>query len=285
MKVMTKLRSQMPPATPATPAVRATGTTPANRATWVTRGGALLLVAGTRSLALRNGMEPAMAAEERARPSFSNPAEISHPFQPFAPGSMKIYSGTQDGAERVVVETHLEETRDFVWEGTVVRCRISETLEFLDGVPSGRERLFLAQANDGAVWTFGEVEDAQGNDPEDDADEPDGWIVGGRIASDPADTVTGAQPSMVFPADPKTGDRWVSEDAGGAFFSTCRVQSADETVRVRGARFRDCLRLVERDGPDASLSTRWMAPSVGLVRVREGRDTLQLMASTLGSRR
>lgn len=215
-----------------------------------------------------------------AGPAFTQPLVITNPFRPVVPGTVNVYTGIDRRDHVVVVESHLAETRDFAWEGTVVPCRVVESLTFRDGAPTGRDRLFLAQSDDGAVWAFGDL-DEEDDDEDDGPDEGDGWIVGERSAGDPPGVVTGAAPSVHMPAAPRRGDRWLPENVPPAFVTSSRAVGLGGRVRVGQGAHGDCLRVVEEDALDPRPDVKWFAPGVGLVRKRGPGERIALTASTL----
>lgn len=231
------------------------------------------------------GAVPA-AADAATPPAFTEPLVFTNPYVPFVPGTVKVYAGREHGDAVVIVEHHRAETRTFEWNGGTVACRIVEEIAFERGAPQDRERTFLAQADDGSVWTFGEVEDDDPNDDEgEDADEKDGWIVGARAPDDPVDLFTDAAPAQYMPAAPQPGDVWAPEDHAPAFLKEARAQDVAERVRVAGGRFDACLRVRETDLVDGDVELRWFAPGRGLVRTRASGERLALHASTLHPRR
>ncbi len=226
--------------------------------------------------------EDARAQDPATAPVFTRPLDVTNRLLPFVPGAVKVYSGREEGAVVTVVETHLRTTREFLWNETLVPCRVIESLTFKAGAPAGREQVFVAQSDDGAVWTFGEVEDDDPDDDDgDDANEPDGWIVGRASATDPADLVTGAAPAVMMPADPRPGDVWRPEDAPPSYSKTSRAESARAAVTTGAGRHADCLRVREVDEGDGTVELRWFAPELGVVECRERGARLVLRASTI----
>lgn len=248
----------------------------------------LSCVPASVALALVLALGPStLRAEAGAKsPSFSAPLDVSNRFVVFVPGAVKVFSGREGGEPVTLVQTQLRRTRAFDWQGTLVTCAILEDLKFLGGVPAGREEMYIAQADDGSVWSFGEVEDDEPDDDDaDDEEEPGGWIVGARSASDPEDVVTGAQPALYMPADPQIGDEWMLEDAPPEFVKTSRVERTAARVSTGAGRHTECLRVLELDIPDGTTETRWFAPGAGLVGNRERGGRLALTASTIRPRR
>lgn len=215
-------------------------------------------------------------------PVFSSPLTFSHPLFPFEPGAVKVYSGRDSGVPITVVETHLAEVRDFAWNATSIPCRAIEEIAFEHGRAVERGRLFVAQADDGSVWAFGEVEDADeaGDDPEDEG-EGNGWIVGAARPEDPPDLTVALGPALLIPAAPAEGDQWMSEDAPPGFLRRSRVVPFRGAVRSRTGRYRDCVAIRDTDLLDGGQETKWFAPNLGFVASRAARERLVLQASTI----
>jgi hypothetical protein len=229
---------------------------------------------------------PVARAQDAAAPAaFTAPLAITNELLPFVVGAVKVYAGTERGVPVTLLERHLAETREFAWDGGTVSCRVIETIEFRRGAEEARQRVYVAQADDGSVWAFGETDDDSDEIEEEDDDDPGGWLVGTRGPSDPADAVEGARPGLLMPPAPRAGDEWTAEDAPPVFFKTNRVLAESEVVPTGAGRLVGCLRLREIDVLDESTETRWYAPGLGLVRTREPGERVALRASTIRPRR
>jgi len=229
---------------------------------------------------------PAARAQDAAGPpAFTTPLAITNDLLPFVVGAVKVYEGTDHGVPVTLLERHLAETRDFAWDGGTVACRVVETIEFRRGAEHARQRVYVAQADDGSVWSFGETDEDADEIEDEDADDPGGWLVGVRAPSDPADAVPGAMPGLVMPPAPRAGDEWTAEDAQPVFFKTNHVLAEQDVVPTGAGRLTGCLRLREVDVKDESTETRWYAPGLGLVRTRERGERVALRASTIRPRR
>jgi hypothetical protein len=199
---------------------------------------------------------------------------------------VKVFSGREDGAPLTIVETHLAETRTFPWAGGEVVCRAVQRLEFVKGAAEARETSWFAQADDGSVWCFGEVDDRDPvDDVEEDQGEPGGWVVGALGPGDPEDLLAGASPTLVMPAAPRRGDEWAPEDHPPDLQKQARALADAAVVRAAGARLVGCLRVRETDFADGgSVELRTFAPGIGLVATRERDERSTLRATTLGRR-
>lgn len=251
---------------------------------WARRSAALV---GAAIVACGVQIEPPVARAQDAAgpPAFTTPLAITNDLLPFVVGAVKVYAGTERGVPVTLLERHLDETRDFAWNGGTVSCRVVETLEFRRGTEEARQRVYVAQADDGSVWAFGETDEDTDEIEEEDDDDPGGWLVGARAPTDPADAVEGAMPGLLMPPAPQRGDEWTAEDAQPVFFKTHRVLAERDVVPTGAGRLTGCLRVRETDVPDESTEIRWYAPGVGLVRTREPGEQVALRASTIRPRR
>lgn len=219
-------------------------------------------------------------ADSSAAPVFSDPTSIDHAFLPVVPGALKVFSGRDEGVAKTVVEHHLRETRSFAWDGGSVECRVVEQRTFEDGVVSSTERLFFAQADDGSVWLFGEVEDSV----EDTPSEPGSWVVGSAAQGDPEGTVETSSPALAMPAAPAAGDEWTAESVLGVE-KTVLVAADGITVPGPAGRIAGGIRVIERETGDRTPESVWYAPGVGAVREVSRGERMALKASSVGLRR
>ncbi len=242
-----------------------------------------LAVITVLALAIGAGSAASLADVSSDAPTFSLPTEISHTYAPFVPGTVKVFGGRSHGASVTIIESHSRATRSFTWNDSVVECSIVEEMVFHAGELMGQEQHFVAQADDGAVWSFGEIEDSDPNDDggNDGKNEPGGWIVGQRAISDPIGISEGAEPALWMPAFPEAGDIWASENVQPDYLSTLYVRSTRSTARTSAGRFGDCLRISEHDVPASTHEWRWFAPGVGLVRSQQRGERVSLRATSL----
>jgi hypothetical protein len=222
------------------------------------------------------------AAVPTGDPVFSEPLEIDNLYFPVDPGSVKVFSGKDDGKRITLVENHLAETRDFEWNGQTVSCRIIETLKFESGQLIEKERGFFAQDVNGVVWNFGETEEDEEEDDDDDEDEdePNGWVVGQVSASDPEDVASVERPTIMMVSVPERGDFWTVEDVPGHWFVTFLVRDAASRTRVPAGRYENCMKIREDNVHDGDIETAWFAPGVGLVRASAKDEKIRLRATS-----
>lgn len=203
-------------------------------------------------------------------PAFDEPLAIDNPYLPFARRGRWVYDGTKDGAAyRVEVEV-TDETRLVDWsDGTesfetetmVVRHRgwvndelIEETLDY------------MAQAEDGSVWYFGEdVDNYEGGQL---VDHEGTWLAG----------IDGALPAMLMPAEPAVGQVFYSEDIAAAdIVERDEILAVDAEVDTPGGPVDDGL-LVGATQPDGTEEDKVYVPDVGEVLARSDEGELRLIA-------
>lgn len=130
---------------------------------------------------------------------FTNSTNITNPYWPLAPGTQWVLEGQaydgKDKVERKQVFTVTDLTKDLGGIRTVV----GYDQDINDGELSEPELIFLAQANDGTIWHFGQYRESF----------EDGELVGGQTWL--AGYVDGAKPGIMMPAQPQAGTPEYSE--------------------------------------------------------------------------
>jgi hypothetical protein len=150
-------------------------------------------------------------------PSFSNPTNITNPLFPVSKQESVLMVGHVDGKPFRTEVTLLPETRIIEWQGRRIETLVSQYMAYLDGRVTEVAYDFYAQADDGAVWYFGE----------DVFDFKDGaiattegtWLAG---KDGPA--------AMIMPANPKVGDVYRTENSPGFAFEEVTVKSVGRTL-------------------------------------------------------
>ena len=151
------------------------------------------------------------------KPTFSHPTEITHPLYPIKAVTQTILLGNVDGKVLQVAYTLLPKTKTIVWEGKEIETLAVQYVAHLDRRIDECAIDWYAQADDGAVWYFGEdvsnykdgeVEDTEGT-----------WMAG-----------KDGPPAMIMPAVPKVGDVYRTENIPGVAFEEVRVKAIDVTV-------------------------------------------------------
>jgi len=213
--------------------------------------------------------------------SFSEPAQITNRFAPFAADSVRVLNGSREGKKAVCVETHLRPTRTFVHQRTQIECRVLEQKEFENGELVEISLNYLAQDDQGNVWYFGEVsnivENGQVVGVEDDS-----WLVGGAtLASDSPDIKSAARPAIYMPAELNLGDTF-SQDPSASSTDVLTVVKVDVKVKVPGGKFTNAVKLRESsDDDDEDDEFKWVVPGVGIVREQAADSKARLTASSL----
>ncbi len=150
-------------------------------------------------------------------PTFSDPTDITNPLFPVSRQDSVLMVGHVDGKPFRTEVTLLPETRIVEWQGKRVETLVSQYTAYLDGRVQEVAYDLYAQADDGAVWYFGE----------DVADFEDGAIVtkeGTWIAGKDGPA------AMIMPANPKVGDAYRTENTPGIAFEEVTVKSVGKTL-------------------------------------------------------
>jgi hypothetical protein len=152
-----------------------------------------------------------------AEPRFSNPTAVTNPLFPIAELDQVIQLGEEAGAALRFEVTLLPETKMIEWNGQQVETLVSQFVAYEDGRVLEVAVDFFAQADDGAVWYFGE---SVANYVDGAIDNTDGtWLAG-----------KDGPPGMIMPADPQLGDVYRPENIPGFVFEEVTVKSVNETV-------------------------------------------------------
>jgi hypothetical protein len=162
-------------------------------------------------------LAPAAERADLTRPVFSDPTSITNPTHPSSRLDQVIYGGQVDGGTFRTEFTRLADTRTIRWDGQQVDVVTWQYLAFSDGRIKEVALDWFAQADDGAVWYFGE----------DVSDYEDGVVAGhdgtwlaGRDGP----------PGMIMPADPQAGDVYRPENIPGLVFEEVTVKAVGRTV-------------------------------------------------------
>ena len=99
---------------------------------------------------------PASRRVDLTEPTFSDPTTITNPLFPKVVGSQVIQLGAE-GEEQLRFEvTTLPDTKTIEWNGQQIETRVDHFMAYGDGRILEVAVDFYAQADDGAVWYFGE---------------------------------------------------------------------------------------------------------------------------------
>lgn len=242
---------------------------------------AVILTAATVPDPAAASLAAGPAAPVSSQPSFSQPTAITNAFAPFVPGAVNVYTGRTSGKDLLIVNLFLDETRTFVVGGVAVECVTVQETEFEGGRLAEISRNYFAQADDGVVYSFGEIADAYENGVV--VDHSGSWLVGGPSGpSDPTDAAAVVAPTVLMPAAPSLGDTWKPDDLFPIADETALVLKTGASVAVRAGAFHDVMVVEERsDLEDAERERKWYAPGVGLVKSRAHGERMQLASTTL----
>ncbi len=192
-----------------------------------------------------------------------------------------MFSGQEDCVvTKVVIDVFLTETRAFQWNGSEVACRVLQTLDFEGGRLDGMSKKYLAQADDGTVYFFGEITTTYIN--EDTVVHHGSWLVGGpTLSSDPPFSEWRAAPTIFMLAQPDLGDDFKREDIPPFFDETNEITATGLEITVPGGEFEDVIQLTETSDfePDKR-DFKWYAPGVGVMKSVDPDETLLLVALT-----
>jgi hypothetical protein len=192
---------------------------------------------------------PTSRRVDLARPTFSQPADITNPLFPIGHLASVLQLGTDaDGSLRQEV-TLLPQTEEITWDGQRVETRVSQFVAYSDGRLLEVAVDHFAQADDGSVWYFGE--DVANYEDGVVANHDGTWRAGRN-----------GPPGMIMPASPRVGDVYRPENIPGLVFEEVVVKAVDQTVDgprgpVTGAV------LVEEHPMDGAIENKVFAPGYG----------------------
>ena len=221
---------------------------------------------------------PFRAAEAPSNPPvFSNPLSITNPYHPFVPGRVKHLETQQGHTDAEATDVYLTATRTFAWNGTFVATHILEETALENGVIVEISENYFAQADDGTVYYFGEVVDIYENGVV--VGHGGSWLLGGPTQpGDPAETATASNPNVFMPANPRVGDVFKPEDLVPFVDETDVIVKAGLNVSTPGGRFTNCIQINESSQLSPSTETKWYAPGIGVIKVKEHGEVLVLDA-------
>jgi len=188
---------------------------PASAASSESTGSAESIAASTQDTTLVTA--PESERIDLAVPTFSNPTAITNPRFPIAELDQVIQLGVEAGAALRFEVTLLPDTKVIEWNGQQVETLVSQFIAYQDGRVLEVAVDFFAQADDGAVWYFGED---VANYVDGAIDNTDGTWLAGRDGP----------PGMIMPADPQVGDVYRPENIPGFVFEEVTVMAVDQTV-------------------------------------------------------
>jgi hypothetical protein len=191
-------------------------------------------------------------------PSFSNPLQITNPLFPISGLFRAILVGNIEGVPLRIETTLMPGTTKVNLNGQRVETHVSQFVAYLGGRIHEVALDRYAQADDGAVWYFGEdvfdYEDGVITDTEGT------WLAG-----------KDGPPAMIMPARPQVGDVWRPENICGLVFEEVTAESTDVTVQGPHGSVTGAL-VVQELHQDATLEPKTFAPGYGEFRSGGGLD-------------
>lgn len=184
-----------------------------------------------------------------ATPTFSDPTRIDNPLFPIGELAQVIQLGVDAGETLRTEATLLPDTRTIEYDGQQVETLVQQYIAYLDGRIVEVAYDFYAQADDGAVWYFGED---VFNYSDGVVANTDGTWLAGRDG--PA--------GMIMPADPQVGDVYRPENIPGFVFEETTVKAVDVTVEGPTGPVEGAI-VVEEALMDGSLEEKYYAPGYG----------------------
>jgi hypothetical protein len=152
-----------------------------------------------------------------ATPTFSKPTPITNPLHPTTEVTQVIMGGHVEGKPFRTEVTLLPETKPIEWGGNTVETAVIQYVAYLDGRIHEVALDWYAQADDGAVWYFGE--DVFNYEDGKVADTEGTWIAGDETPA-----------AMIMPAKPAVGNVYRPENAPEVVFEEVRVEKVDQDV-------------------------------------------------------
>ena len=201
-----------------------------------------------------SGFPPGFVPNEADRvdtlkPTFSNPTSITNPLFPISETDQLIQLGLKDGHPHRTEFTLLPGTKTITWNGEQTEVRVLQFVAYLDGRILEHALDFLAQADGGAVWYFGENVYNYENGVV--ADRDGTWLAG-----------KDGPPAMIMPANPQVGNIYRVENIPGNVFEEVTVQAINQTLEgprglIEGVIF------VQQIGLDGQTTVKAFAPGYG----------------------
>jgi len=185
---------------------------------------------------------------------FSHPRDITNPFVPLALLKQDVLEGTEDGKQVRITRTVMpNKHKGFTIAGQKVDALVVEDRETEDGELAEVAIDYFAQDEKGTVYYLGE-----------DVDE----YEGGKLKGHKGSWMFGKDtqiPGVLFPAHPKVGDRFKSEDVSKEINEKDEVVSVSETVVTPAGSYKNCVKVREKLA-DGTAEYKYYAPGVGVVR-------------------
>jgi len=195
---------------------------------------------------------------------FSNPTAVTNPYLPYATVKQDVLTGTEGGKPERVVRTRLPGTRRFTVDGKAVQTIIMTDSVFLGGRLEEVALDYYGQSDAGDVYYFGEDVNNYRN---------------GRVANHEGSWLYGVHTDklgIMFPAAPKIGQRYRSEDVPRITREDDEVISVSDSVTVPAGTYHNCVK-VQETLSEGDVEFKVYCPGMGIVQegTVDGRTDLQ----------
>ncbi len=185
---------------------------------------------------------------------FSHPRDINNPYLPLASLKQDILEGNEGSKKiRITRTTKPEVRKTFKIGDQSVEALTVEDREWEDGALAEVALDYFAQDDNGTVYYLGE-----------DVDE----YTDGKVVGHEGSWLLGKDtqvPGVLFPAKPKVGDKFKSEDVSPEINETDEVVSLNETVTAPSGSYKNCVEIKESLA-DGTTEYKYFAKGVGVVR-------------------
>lgn len=200
--------------------------------------------------------------------TFSHPRDITNPFVPLATLKEDVLEGTEDGKKIRIMRTVMpNKHKSFTIAGQKVDALVVEDREYEDGVIAEVAIDYFAQDDAGTVFYLGEEVDE---------------YAGGKLKRHKGSWMFGKDtqiPGVLFPAHPKVGTRFKSEDVSKDINEKDEVVSVSETVVTPAGTYKNCVKVREKLA-DGTTEYKYYAPGVGVVREAPPKGDVLLKSHT-----
>jgi hypothetical protein len=199
-----------------------------------------------------------------ALPVFSKPSDITNPYFPVSSVGQSISLGTEGGESVREEVTLLPDVKTISWAGGNTQVRVVQFVAYGDGKLVEIAYDYLAQADNGDVYYFGE--DVANYEDGQVADHKGSWLAG----------KDGAPPALIMPANPQVGMVFNPENLPGVVYETDEVISLSEKVTTPSGPISDGL-LIKETLMDSSIEYKIWAAGFGIVEDRSDDGKVNLV--------
>jgi hypothetical protein len=209
--------------------------------------------------------EPPSSSQEvtAGMPSFTNPLEITNPYYPVSSTALAVRLGTDGGKPARVEVALLPQTRMITWAGGTTETAVVHFVGYVDGELVETAYDYFAQADNGAVYYFGE--DVTNYENGEIKNHDGTWLAG----------KDGAPPGLIMPPTPKVGDVYNPENLPGVAYETDEVVSVTARAQTPAGTITNGME-IEETLMDGSVEHKIFAPGLGIAEERTEDELLRL---------